>query len=438
MTTSTSPTPAQLLDERHTRALAKTKRLSTSAVRLYLDAREMIALGLAGCFGRWRAQPDRTAQGFAEHKAVELDNQRLRMLTSILSGRLARFLPVHRTRYSPEERFEIVTYIRTFALSYREAAKEFHVNEQTIGRWIHELDLEPNKTTIGSLLKPVPPLQTIDDSVRGLVVMLDALKVGGSLRIAQTLVRETIRISDETVRKIRKNARKPAPLPEKKPTTRFVKAKYPNHVWMADITDVPGLLKASLWKLVVIFDVKSRFPLAFRVFDQEPSSEEMANLFRSTVEKLGRPKHFISDQGEQFRGDPFVQLLKGLGTKKRFGAIGQHGSIAIIERFWRTVKEMLDLNGRPPLSKNHLEERIDLGLFYYATIRPHQSFKGATPAEIYFGITPRSETAVPALRARTRLPGEIRTTGLEIRYLDSDGRLPVLVSIEDLEEEIAA
>jgi|GEM_PF-3063678 len=50
---------------------------------------------------------------------------------------------------------------------------------------------------------------------------------------------------------------------------------------------------------------------------------------------------------------------------------------------------MLDLKFRPPLSGRHLEDKLDLGLFYYARLRPHRGLGGATPAEIYFGSRPQ-------------------------------------------------
>ena len=83
-----------------------------------------------------------------------------------------------------------------------------------------------------------------------------------------------------------------------------------------------------------------------------------------------------------------VRMLRSLGVRGRFGAIGQSGSIAIIERLWRTLKEMLELQFLPPLSRAHLEERMGLGLMYYAYLRPHQGLDGAMPAEVYFGGRP--------------------------------------------------
>ena len=59
---------------------------------------------------------------------------------------------------------------------------------------------------------------------------------------------------------------------------RVLKAKSPNHIWMMDITEISGLFRLFTFKLVVLLDVFSRFPLAARVFFKEPTACEMAEI----------------------------------------------------------------------------------------------------------------------------------------------------------------
>jgi hypothetical protein len=114
-----------------------------------------------------------------------------------------------------------------------------------------------------------------------------------------------------------------------------------------------------------------------------------------------------------------------LGVKQRFGAIGKKGSIALIERLWRTLKDALGLRLLRPLAAEDLMEKIELGLVHYAHFRPHQGLGGATPAEVYFGRAPSHLSAIPPPRGR---PGE-GPMGLPLRvdYLDAERLLPVLV-----------
>ncbi|MCD4751367.1 MAG: DEAD/DEAH box helicase family protein [Thermoanaerobaculales bacterium] len=122
-----------------------------------------------------------------------------------------------------------------------------------------------------------------------------------------------------------------------------------------------GLLRL---KLVVVLDLFSRFPLAFKVFLKEPSSVEMLGVFDQAFRKFGRPRHFVSDQESQFTAQVFRETLAALGIKQRFGAIGQYGSIAIIERFWRTLKELLGVKLFPPLNAAQLEAKLGISLTY--------------------------------------------------------------------------
>ena len=116
-----------------------------------------------------------------------------------------------------------------------------------------------------------------------------------------------------------------------------------------------------------------------------------------------------------------------LNTRQRFGAIGQYGSIAIIERFWRSLKELLAVKLWPPLSKAHLEARLELTLGYYAALRPHQGLGGATPGEVYLGEQPAATVAVPPPRKGTRDPTGDDSLPFDVVFLDVERRLPVLV-----------
>jgi hypothetical protein len=100
-------------------------------------------------------------------------------------------------------------------------------------------------------------------------------------------------------------------------------------------------------------------------------------------------------------------------------------SIALIERLWKTLKDMLGLRLLRPLVVQDLMEKIDLGLVHYAYFRPHQALDRATPAEIYFGRTPAHLSAMPPPRGK---PGEGPINSpFRIEYLDAERMLPVLV-----------
>jgi transposase InsO family protein len=271
-----------------------------------------------------------------------------------------------------------------------------------------------------------PPVRRFADVVRAVVKTMELAGFGGNDLIARTLARAGWKISSRTVGRVRKQRWPPPRLPEAASTVpRAVRAKHPNHVWMVDLTDVKGLFGLVTFKVAVVFDAFSRMPLSARVFVKEPPSTEIARFVSRATRKCGRPAHFVSDRGACFTGGVFRRRLERLGVKQRFGAIGKKGSIALIERFWRTLKDTLGLRLVRPLAAEDLMETIALGLVHYAHFRPHQGLGGATPAEIYFGRTPSHVSAIPPPRGRPA-EGPIDSPFL-VDCLDAERMLPVLV-----------
>jgi len=104
-------------------------------------------------------------------------------------------------------------------------------------------------------------VRSLEGVTRALVAMLDRIRVGGSKRIAQMLVRAGKKISTETVRRYRKSTFLPKSHGERDllKGSPFLRATEPNHIWMTDIIDVPSLSRIWIFKLVVVLGVYSRF-----------------------------------------------------------------------------------------------------------------------------------------------------------------------------------
>ena len=83
--------------------------------------------------------------------------------------------------------------------------------------------------------------------------------------------------------------------------------------------------------------------MGFTVFKSKPSSEEVTTaLTRIAFNERVKPKHIIVDQGRQFKCENFEEVwCKVMNILPRFGAVNKHGSIAVVERFHRTFKEIL-------------------------------------------------------------------------------------------------
>ncbi|MHB8861171.1 MAG: integrase core domain-containing protein [Pirellulaceae bacterium] len=70
--------------------------------------------------------------------------------------------------------------------------------------------------------------------------------------------------------------------------------------------------------------------------------------------------------------------------------MGQHGSIAVVERFHRTLKELLRLTTIP---EDQTTSERELGLItdWYNEHRPHETLDGKTPNEVHYSRPAASE-----------------------------------------------
>ena len=62
-------------------------------------------------------------------------------------------------------------------------------------------------------------------------------------------------------------------------------------------------------------------------------------LLAGAIDASATPKYIICDKGKQFWCDMFKDWCERHGITPRFGAVGQHGSIAVIERFILSLKQ---------------------------------------------------------------------------------------------------
>ncbi len=217
---------------------------------------------------------------------------------------------------------------------------------------------------------------------------------------------------------------------------RVVKAHYPNHVWHVDLTAVSTVggfwvpwLPFALpqvwpfaWWVAVVLDHFSRRVMGFRIFRKQPTADEIRAFLSRTIRKAGAtPKYVICDKGPQFwparrspesrhrrdrRGEggrgSFKRWCRRHGIRPRFGAVGKHGSIALIERFIRSMKEEGLRRILLPLGRRGFRRELDLYMTWYNGRRPHTALGGATPDERYFGRRPANRT--PRWEPREKWP----------------------------------
>ena len=419
--------PSPYLD-RLLRAAMKRRSLDGLALKALVKATHLLGLALAERLRQYRDAGDPVLEHFAQLQEQTLHVALQQEALDLLASRWDKLPERQRPHYSPRARFRILRLKTLLALPAHDAARMFRVSTGTVLRWEQEASRTPEQPTVGSLLKPVPPVRRYCDAVRHLVHSLTLAGFPGDRSTAAHLARAGWKLARRTVQRIRKEkpAGPPPVLPPPARLPRAVRARYPHHVWMLDLTEIPGFLRLFCFKLALVFDVFSRMPLAGKVFFSEPSGPDIARVFGAAARRFGPPRHSVSDQGSQFTSKAFRRALARLGVRHRYGAIGKSGSIAVIERFFRTLKAIAHTRTRPPLLRADLERRLAVAFDYYGCLRPHQGLGGATPAELLLDRRPAHLDAVPPPRGR---PGETPelTAPFEIRYLDPELRLPYLV-----------
>lgn len=345
------------------------RKLENAALKRFLAIVDLLGLAFGKVIADYRAQGDPVAREMATIAELRAQLAAAQRKIAVLQQRLDRMPPRKRPHCDPRSRFDILEVRALLHESAAATAEWCRVSANTILRWEDELKKHPERRTIGSLLRALPPVRRFADAERRLVQWMDCMGFAGSRTIAQTLARAGRAISTRTVSRIRKERTLPTPAPTTT-TTLHVQGRYPNHVWIADVSEIPALFRIFSFKLLVIMDAFSRFPVAARLSLSPPTAEQMVDLFRNALRRHGQPRHIVSDKGRPFRTKQFARELRRQGVQRRFGAIGQHGSIALIERLFKTLKYTFRLRHPFTLSREAMERRLNLVLLTTPTYDP--------------------------------------------------------------------
>lgn len=144
-----------------------------------------------------------------------------------------------------------------------------------------------------------------------------------------------------------------------------------------------------------------------------PSAAFAVRLLRTAVRRHGPPRWLVSDKDPVLRSDRVQRFLTAHGVLRRYGTVGRKGSIALIERTWRSMKEDYVRHVFLHCPIRTLETRLRRWQCWHNAHRPHQGVGQRTPDNVYYRRRPR--------RAR-----QVTAGTLSVRFLDGDPRLPIL------------
>jgi putative transposase len=358
----------------------------------------------------------------AECDRLDSEVATLREEIRIKDARMAALAPHRRPHYPPAERMAILQLMAARGWSKAQAGRRFLVTDDTVASWNARLgEDEP-----GALVQATLPVNRFSAFVAAMVTKLKRLfPAMGRRCIAGFLARAGLHIAPTTVRRIlnRKPAGEPPaplasaenpdePLSSAKPRT--VIANYPNHVWGVDTTAVPTsagfwtswfpFALAQSWHFcwwdAVVIDHCSRRFLGLAAFKRRPTANEICIVLDEATRRAGRaPKYTVSDQGTEF-GEEYLDWCDDHDVRARFGAVGRHGSIAVEERFIRTLKEEGLAREIVPLRHTAFCASLARLEDWYNEVRPHSSMGGATPDEVFHGRRPANRRRRFEPRAR--------------------------------------
>lgn len=368
-------------------------------------------------------------------------------------------IPAHRRpNYSPEERLEILELRAINGWSQVKTAKRFHLAENTISSWMKRLD----EQGADGLLRIGIPVNKFPEFVHYVVQRLKLICPRlGKKRIADMLCRAGLVLATTTVGRFLKEIDEIPPddshkamvetIEESTDNTetesikeRIVTAKYPNHLWHLDLTAVPigggfwcSWLPNALpqcwpfcWWAIAVIDPFSRRVIGFAVFRKVPNSQDVQEFLDNAIAKEGKaPKYIVSDKGSQFWCASYKGWAKDKGIKLRFGAIGKHGSIAVIERFFLSLKTESTQLINVSLNQAEFQKELAAYMTWYNFFRPHTFLNGRTPVEACYPTVAEPVNRFdprPAYHAREADEPYQPNFKLKVSYYQGRKHLPIV------------
>jgi putative transposase len=290
-------------------------------------------------------------------------------------------------------------------------ARTFLLSVPTVLSW--RKDVATKQT---HLVRPKAPMNRLPDLVAEIARRLKReWPRWGTRRIAGVLARLGLKASRTSVQGFLRRPGRSAPaaaVRALRPARGPLVAKRPGHLWLVDFTRVGGWFRSVFVGAVI--DGFSRKVLALRVVAREPTAAFAVRLLREAVAAHGAaPTWMVTDQGTQLTAAEFTRALRRQGIRRRFGAVGRSGSIALIERFWKSLK--VEFAGRLVLYRPlpAIDARLRAYVRWFNAERPHQGLGQRTPDEVHFARDTRA-TAVPLLAA------------LAVAHVEGERDLPVL------------
>jgi putative transposase len=153
----------------------------------------------------------------------------------------------------------------------------------------------------------------------------------------------------------------------------------PNHVWAADIPDIP--MQRGFVYVFAVLDWASRRVLAWRL-SNTLTTDFCTEAVQEAVTNYGAPTIFNTDQGCQFTSLEFTGILNAHGIQISMDGTGCWRDNVLVERLWKSITyEEVYLHAYETVGA--AQQGLERYLTFYNRQRPHRALDGKTPDQVY-------------------------------------------------------
>ena len=176
-------------------------------------------------------------------------------------------------------------------------------------------------------------------------------------------------------------------------------------LWQTDITYFSLTKHQQRCYLTVFLDDHSRYVVGWRLGLRQTGEFVMEALLDG-IQRFGRPKEVLSDQGRQYfawRGKTeFQNLLRKQGIQHVVARSHHPQTVGKCERLWKTIKdELWDRVG--PMDLEEAQTRLQHFFNHYNHFRPNQGIDNMVPADRFFGAESEVRTALEKAMAENQI-----------------------------------
>jgi len=122
-----------------------------------------------------------------------------------------------------------------------------------------------------------------------------------------------------------------------------IKSNFKNHIMQSDLIDVSDISKYNegVKYLLVVIDVFSRYVYLHPL--KTKNALTVTNAMQNILTEINpKPEIIMSDQGSEFISLSFGNLMKENNITHELRPVGDHKSLGVIDRFVRTLRELIN------------------------------------------------------------------------------------------------